>query len=54
MSPESLQGWVAVVGGLLAAVLGLFKYFNYRSRRDRLTEVGASFALTGRGLGLGQ
>jgi hypothetical protein len=46
MSPESLQGWVAVVGGLLAAVLGLFKYFNYRSRRDRLAEVGASFALT--------
>ena len=46
MSPESLQGWVAVIGGLLAAVLGLFKYFNYRSRRDRLTEVGAAFALT--------
>ena len=46
MSPESLQGWVAVIGGLLAALLGLFKYFNYRSRRDRLAEVGASFALT--------
>jgi uncharacterized protein YjbI with pentapeptide repeats len=46
MSPESLQGWVAVLGGLLAAILGLFKYFNYRSKRDRLAEVGASFALT--------
>jgi uncharacterized protein YjbI with pentapeptide repeats len=37
---------VAVVGGLCAAVLGLFKYFNYRSRRDRLAEVGSSFQLT--------
>ncbi len=46
MSPESLQSWVAVLGGLLAAILGLFKYFTYRSRRDRLAEVGASFALT--------
>lgn len=46
MSPETVQGWVAVVGGLVAAVLGLFKYFNYRTKRDRLAEVGASFALT--------
>jgi uncharacterized protein YjbI with pentapeptide repeats len=46
LSPETLQGWVAVVGGLLAAILGLLKYFNYRSKRDRLAEVGASFALT--------
>lgn len=46
MSPESLQSWVAVFGALLAAILGLFKYFNYRSKRDRLAEVGASFALT--------
>ena len=46
MSPENLQGWVAVIGGLLAAILGLSRYFNYRSRRDRLAAVGASFALT--------
>lgn len=46
LSPETVQGWVAVVGGLAAAVFGLFKYFNYRSRRDRLAEVGASFAST--------
>jgi hypothetical protein len=46
VSPEAVQGWVAVIGGLLAAILGLFKYFNYRSNRDRLAEVGASFALT--------
>jgi len=46
LSPENLQGWVAVVCGLFAAILGLFKYFNYRSKRDRLAEVGASFILT--------
>jgi hypothetical protein len=46
MSPEVVQSWVAVGGGLLAAILGLFKYFNYRSRRDRLAVIGASFALT--------
>jgi hypothetical protein len=46
LSPETVQGWVAVVGGLIAAVLGLFKYFNYRTKRDRLADVGASFALT--------
>ena len=46
MSTESLQSLVALLGGLVAAVLGLFRYFNYRSKRDRLAEVGASFALT--------
>lgn len=46
MSPESLQGWVAVVGGLLAALVGLFQYFHRQSKRDKLAEVGASFALT--------
>lgn len=51
MSPEAIQAWVAVVGGLLAAVLGLSQYFNYRSKRDRLAAVGASFALTVEALG---
>ncbi len=46
MSPESIQGWVAVAGTLLTAALGLFKYFNYRTKRDRRAAVGASFALT--------
>ena len=46
MSPETIQGWVAVAGGFIAAVLGLFKYFNYRTKRDRQAAVGASFALT--------
>ena len=46
MSPETAQGWLAVAVGLVAAVLSVFKYFNYRSKRDRLAEVGASFAMT--------
>ena len=46
MSPEAVQGWVAVAGGFIAAVLGLLKYFNYRTKRDRRAAVGASFALT--------
>ncbi|MBK9739497.1 MAG: pentapeptide repeat-containing protein [Actinobacteria bacterium] len=43
MSQESIQAWVAVVGALLAATLGLLKYFNYRSKRDRVAAVGESF-----------
>jgi hypothetical protein len=46
VSAEVVQGWVAVVGALGASLLGLFKYFRYRSKRDRIAEVGASFALT--------
>lgn len=46
VSADLLQGWVAVLGALAAAVLGLFKYFNYRSKKDRVAEVGAAFAST--------
>ncbi|MFC7447357.1 pentapeptide repeat-containing protein [Rhodococcus daqingensis] len=46
MTPEAIQGWLAVVGGVLAALLGIFKYFNYRSKRDLRAAVGASFAST--------
>jgi hypothetical protein len=46
LSPEVIQGWVAVASGFVAAVLGLFKYFNYRTKRDSRAAVGASFALT--------
>src|SRR4051794_29948912 len=31
------------LAGLLTAALGIFKYFNYRSRRDRLGAVGQAF-----------
>lgn len=44
MSATSVQAWIAVVAALLTAILGLFKYFNYRSERDRRAAVGASFA----------
>jgi Pentapeptide repeats (8 copies) len=47
---ETAQGWVAIVGGLLTAVLGLLKYFNYRSKRDRIAAVGTSFNTTVDGL----
>lgn len=39
----AVQGWIALVGGLGTAMLGILKYFNYRSRRDRAAAVGQSF-----------
>jgi Pentapeptide repeats (8 copies) len=42
----SVQGWVALVGGLATAILGILKYFNYRTRTDRLTLVGHTFSET--------
>ena len=39
----ALQAWVALIGGFAAALLGILKYFNYRSRRDRLALVGQAF-----------
>lgn len=46
MSAQAVQAWLAGVGTMLAALLGLFKYFNYKSKRDRKAAVGASFATT--------
>ena len=40
------QGWVAVVGGLATAVLGLLKYFDFRSRRERAAASGQAFLAT--------
>jgi pentapeptide repeat protein len=42
----ALQAWIALIGGFATAFLGIFKYFNYRSRRDRLAIVGQSFRET--------
>lgn len=39
----ALQAWIAVTGGVATAALGILKYINYRSRRDRLTLVGEAF-----------
>jgi hypothetical protein len=41
-----LQGWVALVGALSAAGLGLSKYFDFRSRRERAAAAGQAFVTT--------
>jgi uncharacterized protein YjbI with pentapeptide repeats len=47
---DQLQAWIALIGGLFTALLGILKYFNYRSRRDRIATVGQSFSSTVEGL----
>lgn len=46
----ALQAWIAVVAALLAGVLGILKYFSYRTRRDRISLVGQAFNATVEGL----
>ena len=46
MSASSIQAWVAIVGALLTAALGLSRYFSYKSKRDRMAAVGAAFSTT--------
>ena len=46
MSASSVQAWVAIVGGILTAVVGLLQYFRYRSKRDRMASVGTAFSST--------
>jgi uncharacterized protein YjbI with pentapeptide repeats len=46
MSSGNAAGLVAALttsAGLVAAVLGIFKYFNYRTKRDRIAAVGTAF-----------
>src|SRR5262245_14460089 len=50
MTATALQAWIGVAGALLAGVLGIFKYFSYRTRRDRITLVGQAFNTTVEGL----
>jgi uncharacterized protein YjbI with pentapeptide repeats len=40
------QAWVAVVGGLATAALGLLKYFNFRGGRERAAAAGQAFLAT--------
>jgi Pentapeptide repeats (8 copies) len=47
---DEVQSWIAIIGAVLAATLGIFKYFNYRSRRDRMAIVGQTFSSTIEGL----
>jgi uncharacterized protein YjbI with pentapeptide repeats len=39
-----IQTWIAIAGVLTTAILGLLKYFNFRSRRESLNAVGQAFA----------
>lgn len=50
MTATALQAWIAVAGALLAGVLGIFRYFAYRTRRDRISLVGQAFNSTVEGL----
>jgi hypothetical protein len=46
MSSGNAGGLVAAlttIAGLVAAVLGIVKYFNYRTKRDRIAAVGTAF-----------
>ncbi len=46
MFAQSGGGWLTGVTaaiGLLGALLGVLKYFNYRTKRDRIAAVGSSF-----------
>lgn len=47
---DQVQAWVAVIGSLAAALLGILKYFNYKSRRDRIAAIGSAFSSTVEGL----
>jgi hypothetical protein len=50
MISTALQAWIGVVAALLAGALGILKYFNYRTRRDRISLVGQAFNSTVEGL----
>lgn len=40
----AVQAWLGVIATLLTAIAGV--YLNYKSRRDRIAEVGSTFAST--------
>jgi hypothetical protein len=50
MTATAVQAWIAVVTALLAGILGILKYFSYRTRRDRISLVGQAFNSTVEGL----
>lgn len=43
---SELQAWIAVVGGLATAILGLLNYFRFRSKSERQASVGEFFRAT--------
>jgi uncharacterized protein YjbI with pentapeptide repeats len=46
----SVQGWVAVIGGLVTIILTILRYFGERSRREKASAVGSAFSATVEGL----
>jgi len=50
MTATALQAWIAVLAALFAGVLGVLRYFSYRTRRDRRSLVGEAFNSTIEGL----
>src|SRR5215217_1257143 len=42
-SVPALIATLTAVTGLIAAIVGVLKYFNYRSKRDRIAAVGTAF-----------
>src|SRR5258708_6029697 len=42
-SGGSLIAGVTAIVALLGAVLGVLRYFNYRTKRDRIAAVGSAF-----------
>jgi uncharacterized protein YjbI with pentapeptide repeats len=46
----AFQAWVAIIGGLLTAILALLRYFSERSRREKAATIGAAFSATVDGL----
>jgi len=46
MSASEAQTWLAVVGGLITAIVALLGFFNYRTRRDYFATVGEAFSST--------
>jgi|SRR5579859_613321 len=50
MTATALQAWIGVAVALLAGVLGVLKYFDYRTHRDRVALVGQAFNSTVEGL----
>jgi uncharacterized protein YjbI with pentapeptide repeats len=50
MTATALQAWIAVLAALSAGLLGIFRYFSYRTKRDRISLVGQAFSSTVEGL----
>jgi uncharacterized protein YjbI with pentapeptide repeats len=46
VTTAQIQVWIALIGGLATAILGLLKYFNIKGRRERLGLVGEAFRTT--------